>query len=134
VALLYVDLDNFKPVNDRFGHRAGDELLRQVADRLAALDGVCGRIGGDEFAIMLTGVPEDAALRAADAVVAAVGAPVPVAGAVAQVGASVGVTLAGPGDGVDAEQLLHRGDVAMYQAKARGKNGVARYDAVPTAA
>jgi diguanylate cyclase (GGDEF)-like protein len=131
VALLFVDLDNFKPVNDRLGHRAGDELLREVADRLAALGGLCGRLGGDEFAVMLTGVTADAAEEVARAVVAAVGEPVPVAGSVAGVGASVGVALAAPGDGTDAEQLLHRGDVAMYQAKAAGRNRVARYDAVP---
>jgi diguanylate cyclase (GGDEF)-like protein len=134
VAVLFVDLDNFKPVNDQLGHRAGDELLREVADRLAALGGICGRLGGDEFAIMLTGVTAEDAERVAHAVVAAVGEPVPVAGSVARVGASVGVALAGPGDGADAEQLLHYGDVAMYQAKATGRNRVTRYDAVPAAA
>jgi diguanylate cyclase (GGDEF)-like protein len=134
VAVLFVDLDKFKPVNDGLGHRAGDELLRQVADRLTAFGGVCGRIGGDEFAIMLTGVTAEDAEDVAHAVVATVGEPVPVAGSVARVGASVGVALAEPGDGTDAEQLLHCGDMAMYRAKAAGRNRVARYDAVPAAA
>jgi diguanylate cyclase (GGDEF)-like protein len=134
VALLFVDLDDFKPVNDRYGHRAGDELLAQVAQRLAALGGVCGRLGGDEFAILLTGADGDTADRTAADVVAAVAEPFPVAGTTVRVGASVGVALAEAGSGVDAEQLLHQGDVAMYRAKAQGKNGVGRYGAVPAPA
>jgi diguanylate cyclase (GGDEF)-like protein len=134
VALLFVDLDGFKAVNDRLGHQAGDDLLRRVADRLGTLGGVCGRIGGDEFAILLTGVGEDAVDRIAGVVVAALSEPIPVAGSVAQVGASVGVAVAGPGDTIDADQLLHRGDVAMYEAKAAGKNQVRRYGTVPAIA
>jgi diguanylate cyclase (GGDEF)-like protein len=134
IALLFVDLDGFKAVNDRLGHQAGDDLLRSVADRLGPLGGVCGRLGGDEFAILLTGVAEETADRIAQDVVAEVSEPIPVAGTVAQVTASVGVAVARPGHTIDADQLLHRGDVAMYEAKAQGKNQVRRYGAVPTAA
>jgi diguanylate cyclase (GGDEF)-like protein len=134
VALLFVDLDGFKAVNDRLGHQAGNDLLRCVADRLGRLGGVCGRLGGDEFAILLTGVGEETAERIAASVVAEVSEPIPVAGSVAQVSASVGVAVAVPGDTIDGDQLLHRGDVAMYEAKARGKNQVRHYGAVSTAA
>jgi diguanylate cyclase (GGDEF)-like protein len=120
--VLFVDLDDFKDVNDVFGHGSGDELLREVAARLgqATRPGdLCARLGGDEFAVLLLGTGEVAAAEIAQRIVSAVGAAAPVGGGIARVGASVGVATAT--SKIDIEQLLHRADVAMYAAKAKGK-------------
>ncbi len=123
-AVLYVDLDGFKGVNDSLGHAAGDELLRVVGARLTAAvraGDVVARLGGDEFAVLLPGA--DAALldQVADRVVQVLRDPVQVAGGTAAVTASVGGATALPGD--TAEELLHRADTAMYDAKRSGKDG-----------
>lgn len=128
-SVLFIDLDDFKHVNDRFGHRAGDELLRQVATRIAAAtrsDDLCARLGGDEFAVLLprTGVHE--ATEIGRRIVEAVAVPVELPLAVARVGASVGVAVAA-GES-EPEQLVQRADIAMYAAKARGKDRTQVYD------
>jgi diguanylate cyclase (GGDEF)-like protein/PAS domain S-box-containing protein len=123
-ALLYLDLDHFKDVNDTLGHPAGDELLRQVADRLR---GACrvtdtvARFGGDEFAVIARGVddPADAA-RVASALIDALGAPFAVDGSHVRTAASVGIALHASGD-ADAEALLSQADLALYRAKAEGR-------------
>jgi diguanylate cyclase (GGDEF)-like protein len=116
--LALLDLDAFKPVNDMFGHAAGDRVLRVVAARLAGRAEVAARLGGDEFAVVVPGLDTVARL-AAD-----VGAPVVLAGGVpVAVGASIGVT---PAEG-SCPQALARADAAMYRAKACG-GGVAVYD------
>ncbi|MEO8500235.1 MAG: EAL domain-containing protein, partial [Vicinamibacteria bacterium] len=120
--VLFVDLDDFKDVNDVFGHQSGDELLREVAARLgqATRPGdLCARLGGDEFAVLLLGTGEVAAAEVAQRIVSAVGLAGQVGGGTARVGASVGVATAT--SETDLEQLLHRADVAMYAAKAKGK-------------
>ncbi|AEV87876.1 hypothetical protein ACWT_6865 [Actinoplanes sp. SE50] len=129
VALLNIDLDGFKRVNDEHGHAAGDELLVAVAGRIATAagrHGVAARFGGDEFALLLTGV-EDAgqAEAAAGRLCAALAEPVRLGAATVRVGASIGVALAEPGVGVT--DLLRRADLAMYTAKHGGKNRVVRY-------
>src|SRR5438270_2532666 len=121
-ALLLMDLDRFKEVNDRFGHPAGDELLRQVAARLQAnvrdVDTVA-RLGGDEFAIVLPGAALVAAGRVARAVRRSLETPFATHGELLDVQPSVGVALV-PDHGEDADTLLRRADIAMYVAKRSG--------------
>lgn len=126
MAVLLIDLDRFKAVNDTLGHAAGDALLRAVAKRLrhALREGdAAARLGGDEFAILL-GCPasQEAVSAFAARIVELLSRPYIIDGAVANVGASVGAAVASAGDGIDAEALLHRADLAMYQAKAEGRN------------
>ncbi len=127
--VLFVDLDDFKDVNDVHGHHAGDELLRVVATRLreATRPGdLCARIGGDEFAVLLRETGEAAAAQIAQRVVVVVSAPASLDVAMVHVGASVGVaTMVGA---EDPETLVHRADVAMYSAKAQGKSRVQVYE------
>jgi diguanylate cyclase (GGDEF)-like protein len=129
VAVLFLDLDDFKIVNDGMGHSAGDELLRTVAARLRAgvrPDDLCARLGGDEFAVLLRDDADDAVL-VGQRLVELIAAPVTLRGRLAQVGASVGLAFAGAGD-VRVEQLVQRADIAMYAAKAKGKNRVQVFD------
>ncbi|HEY2719897.1 MAG TPA: GGDEF domain-containing protein [Solirubrobacteraceae bacterium] len=118
--VVYIDLDRFKPVNDRFGHAAGDELLALVAERLRALtrrgDGV-GRLGGDEFAVLLPDIrANEVALRAAARVCKSLSGIVELSAGKAELGASVGVACAESGS-TDADELIRRADAAMYRAK-----------------
>ena len=129
-AVLFVDLDDFKDVNDTLGHAAGDALLCVVASRLddAVRPGdLVARLGGDEFALLLDGVPDlTGALAVAERAVASLAVPVELAGAWVQVGASVGLAMRQSDS--DPESLMREADVAMYTAKGRGKNRVERYD------
>ncbi|WP_433367093.1 diguanylate cyclase domain-containing protein [Actinoplanes sp. CA-142083] len=123
-AVLNVDLDDFKQVNDRYGHGAGDELLVQVAARMTAVTagrGVAARLGGDEFAVLLTDLagPFEAE-RVAGLLCATLAAPVTLTAATVTVGASIGVAVAEPG--VTVTELIRRADMAMYAAKSGGKN------------
>jgi diguanylate cyclase (GGDEF)-like protein len=134
VALLYVDLDRFKTINDTLGHAAGDQVLMFTADRLRShvREGdVPARLGGDEFAVLLPDVtgPEDAVAVAAR-LVDALTVPMSVAQRRLVVKASIGIALSDPG-AQDAALLLHRADLAMYQAK---RNGRGRYELFPGAA
>ena len=120
LAVLFVDLDEFKHVNDTLGHAAGDLLLRAVAERLQSLmrpgDRVA-RLGGDEFTVLLDKVEDsNDAAQVAERIVAAFQAPFTINGAVARVGASIGIALF-PFDGSDSDTLLRRADTAMYDAK-----------------
>jgi diguanylate cyclase (GGDEF)-like protein/PAS domain S-box-containing protein len=133
VGVLFIDLDNFKLVNDSFGHGAGDELLKAVGSRLRnavrAMD-VVARQGGDEFLILLSDLEEASASRATEAVASKVATilsdPFLVEGIEIYVSASVGISLY-PADGDDAETLLKHADVAMYSVKDSGRDGYARY-------
>jgi diguanylate cyclase (GGDEF)-like protein len=128
VALLFLDLDDFKVVNDGLGHAAGDELLQIVASRLRRAvrpEDLCARLGGDEFAVLLPDA-DDVAATIAQRLVEHVARPVSLKGRVAQVGASVGLAFASPG--TSAEELVQHADIAMYAAKAKGKNRVQDFD------
>ena len=130
LGVLFVDLDEFKLVNDSLGHGAGDELLKDIARRLQATvrsGDTVARIAGDEFAIVLADLmrPEDAAL-VAQKLVEALAAPVDVRGHEVFVTASIGIALF-PTDGNDAETLLAAADAAMYRAKQAGRNSFQFY-------
>ncbi len=122
--VVYVDLDQFKPVNDRLGHAAGDELLALVAERLklASRDSdVVGRLGGDEFLVVLRDIPgADVAMRAADRICEALCGIFELSCGAAELRASVGVACTGE-SAITCEDLVKRADAAMYQSKAHGR-------------
>ncbi|NBC48845.1 MAG: EAL domain-containing protein [Gammaproteobacteria bacterium] len=132
LAVGYLDLDGFKPINDRFGHDVGDRYLIKVAEvlrnSLRRHDSVA-RLGGDEFAVFLTHLrrPEDC-YALLNRILAAIGRPVTLEGTAHQVSASIGVTLY-PADRADPDVLLRHADQAMYRAKQSGKNQFHLYDA-----
>ena len=130
VALLFLDLDGFKDVNDRLGHAAGDTLLKEVAARLLACvraGDTVGRLGGDEFAVLLeSNRSTDDADFVAGKLVGALHDPFLLAEGEASVTCSVGIALH-PADGEDAETLLRHADLAMYGAKQAGKNRFAHW-------
>jgi diguanylate cyclase (GGDEF)-like protein len=130
VTVMLIDLDDFKLVNDAWGHAAGDTLLRVVADRLRTCvrtEDTVSRIGGDEFAVLLEPLPGSDAREIAARIVAAVETPVAVEGGSARVGASVGIALSRPGPepSGDGEALLREADHAMYEVKRGGKGAYA---------
>jgi diguanylate cyclase (GGDEF)-like protein len=150
VAVLAVDLDGFKDINDTLGHAAGDQVLQAVAERLLnATRGrdLVARLGGDEFAIVLEQVPDEAhAVVVADRVLRAVSAPLSVDNRVFSVGASIGIAFgqsaeSAHAEGADApvagddqlrtavDELLHRADMALYQAKRSGRSCWVVFDA-----
>jgi diguanylate cyclase (GGDEF)-like protein len=128
VAVLCLDLDGFKGVNDTLGHPVGDALLAQVGEALAelAVDGIVSRLGGDEFAIILEEAIDDGGPRIlAQAIIDLLRHPLQAAGHVIATGASIGIAV-GPTDGSDADVLLKNSDLALYQAKQDGR-GVYRF-------
>jgi diguanylate cyclase (GGDEF)-like protein/PAS domain S-box-containing protein len=131
VALLFVDLDDFKRVNDSYGHAAGDEILCRVADRLVAAvreSDVVGRQSGDEFAVLLDHViADEEAEAAAERILRELRRPIQLGGRSIVVGGSVGVAVSAHGASV--EDLLLHADAAMYAAKRDGKDNFAIYDA-----
>ncbi|MFB9323818.1 putative bifunctional diguanylate cyclase/phosphodiesterase [Cryptosporangium minutisporangium] len=130
VTVALIDLDDFKTINDRLGHGAGDELLIALADRLRRTvppGQVVARLGGDEFAVLLVGSQLEQATALATALIEAFSAPVPAGGHDLLVQASIGLADGRLGD--DNTELLRRADVAMYAAKESGKGRYARYDA-----
>ncbi|MCG5500333.1 sensor domain-containing diguanylate cyclase [Ectothiorhodospira lacustris] len=124
-ALMFLDLDEFKPVNDRFGHAAGDRLLCEVARRLEssvrAMDMVA-RLGGDEFVILLEDFPGgELPCVVAEKLLAVLGAPIPVQDSECTISGSIGISIY-PIHGEDHDTLMRHADQALYQAKSLGKN------------
>lgn len=131
LAVMFLDLDRFKQINDTLGHDAGDQLLKQVAGRLSACvraGDTVSRQGGDEFVVLLAELvhPEDAAL-VAEKMLARLAEPVDVAGQSLSVTVSIGIAVNPPEGGDDARELMKKADAAMYQAKEAGRNGYRFY-------
>jgi diguanylate cyclase (GGDEF)-like protein len=133
IAVMFIDLDGFKEINDTFGHAVGDRVLSEVAARLRVqvrkLD-LAARIGGDEFGMLLDGMRHftDAAV-VADRIIETLRRPIPLGDAVITVGASVGVAVVeDAADAPEAEELMRRADMAMYLAKRQGKNRFVVFD------
>ena len=131
-ALMMLDLDRFKQVNDSMGHPAGDELLRQVAERLRAIigdRGEIGRLGGDEFQVILPDLDDRGKLgELANKVIQIVSQPYPIDGKRAIIGTSVGVAIA-PYDGLEKDEMTRASDLALYAAKKGGRGQFRFYSA-----
>jgi diguanylate cyclase (GGDEF)-like protein len=126
-ALLYVDLDHFKKINDTFGHDTGDKVLRHVAEALRALansDEGVARLGGDEFVIVFGNAHHDRVLSAGRAIIEHLGEPLDLEGTVCSFGASVGIAFSD-----NPSELLRQADVALYSAKRQGRGQMAVYSA-----
>ena len=132
VAVLFLDLDNFKEINDNLGHQAGDALLIEVSNRLQAClrtsDSVA-RLGGDEFTVLLGGVQhESEANVVADRICRSLQMPIELVERDVFITASIGMAFSTPRP-TDADMLLRNADIAMYQAKSAGKARVSVFDA-----
>lgn len=130
IGVLFIDLDSFKITNDTMGHAAGDEVLRQSAERLAAMikpGDTAARLGGDEFALLITSASDAREITdRAEALATAMARPVQIDGQVVASAASIGVAI-GPRDGAEGELLLRAADLALYEAKARGRGRSVEY-------
>ncbi|XGA69625.1 GGDEF domain-containing protein [Duganella sp. BuS-21] len=126
VALLLIDLDKFKPVNDQYGHAAGDQVLKKVAERLRTeidTHGIVARLGGDEFVILVEQPGDSQALAAqASKLIELISQPVPYDGHALRISASIGIARA-PQDGTDLGMLMQAADRAMYAIKENGRAG-----------
>ena len=131
MALMFMDLDHFKRINDSLGHLAGDTLLRAIGARIADLlppQGAAGRFGGDEFVVLLPGLPDRAAAAAwAERLRAAVHGPVPFHGRPLAVTPTIGIALF-PEHGRDADSLLRHADAALYAGKAAGRDAITVFE------
>ena len=125
IAVLFIDLDGFKLVNDRFGHDAGDQVLRVTADRFQGLmrgSDVLARLGGDEFAVLVSQSPVNEELAVfADRLICSMAEPISIGSEAVKVGISIGIAVF-PRDAKTADSLIRASDEAMYSAKAHGKN------------
>ncbi|HEB77313.1 MAG TPA: diguanylate cyclase, partial [Methylothermaceae bacterium] len=130
LALLFIDLDNFKDINDNFGHNTGDLVLQRVAENIRhdlRAENVIARLGGDEFVVLLEDIEtQDQIHQMADRLMAAIKTPVHVDGNDYRLSASIGISLF-PEDGADLQSLHKHADLAMYEAKARGRGRYIRY-------
>ncbi|MDV6374139.1 putative bifunctional diguanylate cyclase/phosphodiesterase [Deinococcus arenicola] len=129
--VLFIDIDGFKLVNDTLGHSAGDDVLREFANRLRLTlhpQDVAARISGDEFVVVVEGAPSAWATTLACHLLTSLTLPLTVSGQQLQLSASIGMSTY-PEDGQDSATLLRHADAAMYQIKHSGKNGVRRFDA-----
>jgi diguanylate cyclase (GGDEF)-like protein len=129
--VLYVDLDDFKPINDTYGHEAGDAVLKAAAERLRnslRTADTAARLGGDEFAVLLVDIAEEHIAVVADRIVNNLVRPLEFEGRELQVKASLGVATAKSGSGVGADELVRNADVAMYVSKHGGKGRLSHYE------
>ena len=130
VAVLFIDLDDFKTVNDSLGHAAGDELLVTVAERIRSSirpEDTCARLGGDEFAVMIEGITHpDGAVTVARRIIGALAEPLAIAGSDVAVQGSIGIALGSAGQ--TASEIMRSADLAMYRAKGEGKGRYALYE------
>jgi diguanylate cyclase (GGDEF)-like protein len=129
-AVIYVDLDNFKPINDTYGHEAGDAVLKAAGERLVSSlrpSDTAARLGGDEFAVLLVDIPEEHIGVVADRIVGNLTKPIEFDGRELEVGASLGVASAASG-ALDADSLVRNADVAMYVAKHGGKGRLSVFE------
>ncbi|MEZ5689422.1 MAG: EAL domain-containing protein [Caenibius sp.] len=131
-AVMMLDLDRFKQVNDTMGHQAGDDLLKQVAERVQAVianRGEIGRLGGDEFQVILPDIDDRGKLgEIAEKLIHIVSQPYPIGDKRAIIGTSIGVAIA-PYDGVEQEEIIHASDLALYSAKNGGRGQFRFYSA-----
>jgi diguanylate cyclase (GGDEF)-like protein/PAS domain S-box-containing protein len=131
IAVLCLDLDRFKAVNDAFGHQAGDRLLQLAADRIRANirdSDAAARIGGDEFVLLLARIPHvELAAQLARRLIDHLSLPFDLGSFEARIGASIGIAI-GPRDGTTAEILISNADIALYQAKANGRGGLCVFE------
>ncbi|MDN3923310.1 putative bifunctional diguanylate cyclase/phosphodiesterase [Roseateles violae] len=130
VAVLFIDVDNFKLVNDSLGHDSGDELLREMSQRISDCVGpadTVSRFGGDELVVLLPQTDQRAVANLGARVLAVMSAPIDVGGREIVTSVSIGVALCAPGS-QSAEQLLRDADTALYAAKSRGRNRVERFN------
>ena len=126
LAVLFIDLDRFKPVNDRYGHAAGDKILKITAERMRHTlrpEDIVGRLGGDEFIVILPGLKRETdALKVVERILRAIEKPIEIENHVrASVTASIGLSRF-PVDGTSSEALIDRSDMAMYRVKGSGGN------------
>ncbi len=132
-AVLYIDLDHFKDVNDTLGHPVGDELIRSVTARLSSLlrtEDLVSRLGGDEFAVIVTGDPKPAALQQmSDRIISTICAPYLINGHNILIGASIGIAVIDRASAGDAADAMRFADMALYRAKNEGRNRACIYDA-----
>jgi diguanylate cyclase (GGDEF)-like protein len=130
LAVFYIDLDNFKPINDSAGHKTGDLVLQEVARRLKASlrsTDICARIGGDEFVVIATQIEQEHYVQEIAAkLLKQLQKPVEINGHSYELGASIGVSLH-PRHGQELAELLEKADSAMYQVKQQGRNGYRLY-------
>ncbi|MGE5494853.1 MAG: diguanylate cyclase domain-containing protein [Burkholderiales bacterium] len=129
-ALIYADLDDFKPINDRFGHEAGDTVLKETAKRLLSCvrkDDIVARIGGDEFAILIPGISDHSELALiAEKIISVMKRSIVIKGRYYKTGVSIGISVY-PADGDDPEKLLQKSDLAMYNVKKSRSSGYCFY-------
>lgn len=132
LAVMFVDLDQFKQINDTLGHKIGDELLMAVTERMNGClrDGdTLARLAGDEFTVILPAIPHaDAASKVARKFMECYARPLHIDGHELHVSASIGICIY-PDDGEDADSLLHHADIAMYRIKESGRNGYTHFGA-----
>jgi diguanylate cyclase (GGDEF)-like protein len=122
IAVMFVDLDHFKEVNDSFGHPVGDALIKEVANRLTEIapSALVSRVGGDEFNLLLSAEDPKTIDRIADEIIERMRMPFLIEGRLITVGASIGISVFSPG--VEATEMTRRADIALYHAKAAGRN------------